>query len=205
MTASDIPVEATVPNDPAALAAVCTLAPTSADVTCKPSVTARSGKDARTKTKLPTPRNQRRVRDWVPLDCRAGVRLAGVLRGRAELVDLAGAAFTDVTDAICSPPLRELFSRRSNSAPPPTARNSGHSTSPATPIAPNVNAAAGVEWLPWSMPFCTPAAAPVTAPTTPLTAAPPTAPAAAVVAEAAGLTVRLTLCTAPSTTPMVTP
>jgi hypothetical protein len=32
MTAIDHPVEATVPNDPVALAAVFTLAPTSADV-----------------------------------------------------------------------------------------------------------------------------------------------------------------------------
>src|SRR3984885_2846986 len=205
ITAIDKPVEATVPNDPAALAAVCTLAPTSADVACKPSVTARSGKDARTNPKLLTRKNQRRVRDGVALDCRAAGRLAGVLRGLAELVDLAGAAFTDVTDAMCGPSLCELFSRRSNSAPPPTASNSGHSTSPATPIAPNVNAAAGVEWLPLSIPFCTPVAAPVTAPTTPLTAAPPTAPAAAVVTEAARLTVRLTLLTAPLTTPMMTP
>ena len=49
---------------------------------------------------------------------------------------------------MCGPSVCELFSRRSNSAPPPTASNSGHSTSPATPIAPSVNAAAGVEWLP---------------------------------------------------------
>src|ERR1700683_990129 len=65
ITAIDKPVEATVPNDPAAFDAVCTLAPTSADVTRKPSVTARSGKDARTTPKLPAPKNQRRVRDWV--------------------------------------------------------------------------------------------------------------------------------------------
>jgi len=115
------------------------------------------------------------------------------------------AALTGVTDARCEPSSCELFSRRNSSAPPPMANSSGHSTSPVTPSAPNVNAAAGVEWLPLAMPFCTPAAAPVTAPTTPLTAAPPTAPAAAVVAAAARLTVRLTLRTAPSTTPMMTP
>ena len=46
------PVEATVPSDPAALAAVCTVAPTSADVTCMPSATARSG-DARTVLTVP--------------------------------------------------------------------------------------------------------------------------------------------------------
>jgi hypothetical protein len=82
---------------------------------------------------------------------------------------------------------------RISNAVPPTASSTGHSTSPAAPSAPSVNAAAGVEWLPLINPFRTPAAVPRTPPMTPLTAAPPTAPAAAAVAFA----VRVTTRTAP--------
>ena len=87
------------------------------------------------------------MRDWVPRD-RAGARLAGDFRGadeRAELVDLVGTAFTGVTDALCEPLVCGLFSCRNTKAPPPMANTTGHSMSPATPRAPNVSAAAGVE------------------------------------------------------------
>ena len=144
------------------------------------------------------------MRDCVPRD-RAGARLAGDLRGDVELVDLVGTALTGVTVALCEPLECPLFSCRNTNAPPPMANTTGHSRSPATPSAPNVSAAAGIEWLPLPMPRCTPSAAPVTAPTTPLTAAPPTAPAAAVVAAAARPAVRVTVRTAPLTTPMITP
>src|SRR5262249_23235773 len=139
---------------------------------------------------------------------RAGAFFAGDLRGAedlAELVDLVGTDLTDVSVALREPLAWPLFNCRRIRAPPPIANTTGHSSRPATPSAPNVSAAAGVEWLPLPIPRCTPSAAPVTAPTTPLTAAPPTAPAASVVTSAARPTVRVTVRTAPLTTPMMTP
>ena len=87
------------------------------------------------------------MRDWVPRD-RAGARLAGDFRGadeRAELVDLVGTALTGVTDALCEPSECPSFRCRKINAPPPMANTTGHSRRPATPSAPNVSAAAGVE------------------------------------------------------------
>src|ERR1700739_3707205 len=121
-------VEATGPSDLAARAAVWSEAQTSADVACMPSATARSG-DARTVPKVPNRRISGgggaagrgaaagarlparvgwRARDGLPRD-RAGARLAGDLRGDAELVDLVGTAFTGVTDAIRAPSECPLF------------------------------------------------------------------------------------------------
>lgn len=114
-------------------------------------------------------------------DFRGGDFRGAVLRG-AEIPDA-------VTSASSSP---DLANCRNTKAVPPTPTSTGHSTSPAAPIAPIVSNAAGVEWLPELSPLRIPAALPCKPPTMPLTAAPPTAPAAAVVAFAVSVTMRVT-------------
>lgn len=140
---------------------------------------------------------------------RAGVFLGcGLRRGADEPDGFAG--FTDfngrageldavVDDFADGAPSSERFSCLSTRAVPPTATSSGHSTNPATPRAPKVSAAAGVEWLPVLKPRCAPLAAPFTPPITPLIAAPPTAPAASVVIVAARVAAPATFRTVPAT------
>jgi hypothetical protein len=99
--------------------------------------------------------------------------------------DLSG-----VIDVTAGSPADRLVNWWTTSAVPPTASRSGHSTKPAAPTTPRVNAAAGVEWLPLATPLRIPDAAPWRPPIAPLIAAPPTAPAAEVVASAVRITTR---------------
>jgi len=129
ITAIDKPVEATVPNDPAALPRFARWRQRAQTSPVSPALPRAAGRMlAPIRSYLLTRINGGYVTGlrWIAAP---QVAWAGVFRGLAELVDLAGAAFTDVTDAMCGLSLCELFSRRSNSAPPPTASNSGHSTS----------------------------------------------------------------------------
>jgi hypothetical protein len=123
---------------------------------------------------------------------------------RADAVDFRGADFravdflgapvpvvsdlSDVAGLRTGWPSDRLLNWWTTSPVPPTASRSGHSTRPAAPTTPRVNAAAGVEWLPLATPLRIPDTAPWRPPIAPLIAAPPTAPAAEVVALAVRVT-----------------